>query len=207
MKIVLADLQDKLIEAWQAIGRDKDYVATHHGSIFDVQCDALVSPANSFGYMDGGLDMAISRFFGWHVQKRLQQKIQSKHHGELLVGTAEIVATDHGQIPYVISAPTMRVPMILKDTVNVYLAIRGLLLLVKYGQFEDGTAIREEVQTIALPGMGTGVGQVSPEIFVRQMKQAVEEVIEEKHEFPDSWWEAAQRHQLLYSDSFRDLQY
>jgi O-acetyl-ADP-ribose deacetylase (regulator of RNase III) len=156
--------------------------------------------------MDGGLDMAISRFFGWHVQERLQQIIQSKHHGELLVGTAEIVATDHAQIPYIISAPTMRVPMILRETVNVYLAIRGLLLLVKYGQFDDGSAIRDKVQTIALPGMGTGVGQVSPEIFARQMKQAVEEVIEEKNEFPASWWEAAKRHQLLYADSYRDLQ-
>ncbi len=201
MKIILADLEGKLIEAWQAVGSEKEYVTTHHGSILDIQCDALVSPANSFGYMDGGLDMAISRFFGGQVQERLQEKIQSKHHGELLVGVAEIVQTDHAQIPYVISAPTMRVPMILKDTVNVYLAIRGLLLLVKYGQFEDGIAIKEKVQTIALPGMGTGVGQVSPEIFVRQMKQAVEEVIEEKNEFPDSWWAAAQRHQLLYSDN------
>ena len=206
MKIVLADLQEKLIEAWQAIDHKKEYVTTYHGSIFEVECDALVSPANSFGYMDGGLDMAISSFFGWHVQDRLQQKIQSKHHGELLVGTAEIVETDHAEIPYVISAPTMRVPMILSETVNVYLAIRGLLLLVKYGQFEEGTAIREKVQTIALPGMGTGVGQVSPDIFARQMKQAVEEVIEEKNGFPTSWWEAAKRHQLLYSNNFRDLQ-
>ena len=73
--------------------------------------------------------------------------------------------------------------------------------------FEDGTAIGEKVQTIALLGMGTGVSQVSVEIFVKQMNQAVEEVVEEKYEFPKSWWNAAQRHQLLYSDSFRDLQF
>lgn len=71
MKIVLADLQGKLIEAWQTLGGKKAYVTTYHGSIFEVACDALVSPANSFGYMDGGLDMAISRFFGWHVQVRM----------------------------------------------------------------------------------------------------------------------------------------
>ena len=139
MKIVLADLQGQLIEAWQAVGSEKEYVTTYQGSIFEVECDALVSPANSFGYMDGGLDMAISQFFGWQVQERLQEKIQSKHYGELLVGTSEIVETDHAKIPYVISAPTMRIPMILKDTVNVYLAIRGLLLLVKHRQFEDSS--------------------------------------------------------------------
>lgn len=206
MKIILADLQGELIKAWQSVGSEKEYVSTYHGSIFDVECDALISPANSFGYMDGGIDMSISQFFGWHVQDRLQEKIQSKHHGELLVGMSEIVETSYKQIPYVISAPTMRIPMILKDTINVYLAIRGLLLLVKHGKFEDGTAIKDKVQVIALPGMGTGVGKISPEIFARQMKQAVEEVVEEKHRFPESWWEAADRHQLLYSDSSRDLQ-
>jgi len=45
--------------------------------------------------MDGGLDQAISEFFGWHVQDRLQAKIRERHHGELLVGQGEIVATDH----------------------------------------------------------------------------------------------------------------
>lgn len=208
MKIVLADLQNQLLEAWQKIGNDKDSVTIYHGPIFDVKCDALVSPANSFGFMDGGIDMAISQFFGWHVQERLQKIIQTKYHGELLVGQAEIVETDHNQIPYVISAPTMRVPMILKDSVNVYLAICAILKLVKYGRFEDGTVIKDKVETVALPGMGTGVGRVPPEIFVRQMKQAVEDVLEEKYVYPQSWWEAAQRHQLLYTDSddIRDLQ-
>jgi O-acetyl-ADP-ribose deacetylase (regulator of RNase III) len=207
VRIVLADLQGELLETWQKNGGDKSYVSTHHGSIFDVECDALVSPANSFGFMDGGIDMAISKFFGWHVQERLQKLIQTKHHGELLVGTAEIVTTDHPKIPYVISAPTMRVPMILKDTVNIYLAIRAVLLLVKYGKFEDGTAIADKVRVIAFPGMGTGVGQVSPEIFVWQMRKAVEDVIEEQYQFPESWWEAAQKHQLLYTNKARDLQH
>jgi O-acetyl-ADP-ribose deacetylase (regulator of RNase III) len=80
--------------------------------------------------MDEGLDLKISLFFGWHVQDRLQQIIRTKHHGELLVGTAEIVKTDHPRIPYLICAPTMRVPMIFEQTVNVYLAIRAVLILV-----------------------------------------------------------------------------
>lgn len=205
MKLILADLQGDLLEAWQNTA-GKTYVETHHGSIFNVQCDALVSPANSFGFMDGGLDTAISQFFGRHIQERLQKLIQTKHHGELLVGAAEIVETDHPKIPYMISAPTMRVPMVLKDTVNIYLAIRAVLLLLKYGKFEDGTVIVDKVKTVALSGMGTGVGQVSPKIFVKQMKTAVEEVIEEKYVFPKTWWEAAQRHQLLYTNRVVDLQ-
>ena len=157
--------------------------------------------------MDGGLDMLISEFFGWHVQERLQDVIRDKHHGELLVGLAEIVPTDNSRIPFVISAPTMRVPMILREAVNVYLATRAVILLGLHGRFLDGRAVSEDVHTIAVPGMGTGVGRVPPDTCARQMKAAVDDVLLGNSAFPSSWFEAQFKHQLLYDDSARDLQY
>lgn len=208
MKIILTDLHSKVIDAWHQVFKNDDTVEIVHGSIFDVACDAIVSPANSFGFMDGGIDMAISRHFGWHVQERVQEAIKLRHHGELLVGMADIVDTDDSQIPYVIAAPTMRVPMLLEPTnVNIYLATRAVLLLVKFGRFGDGTDIKEAVQRIAIPGMGTGVGGFSPQICAKQMKQAVYDVLKEASSFPTSWIEAQTRHQLLYGDDYRDLQY
>jgi hypothetical protein len=53
MRIILADRRGKLIDAWSRVSSDSDPVTTYQGSIFDVQSDALVSPANSFGFMDG----------------------------------------------------------------------------------------------------------------------------------------------------------
>lgn len=208
MKVILADLQLQVVDAWQQLFEEYGEVEIFHGSIFDVQCDAIVSPANSFGFMDGGIDMAISRHFGWHVQERVQEKIKSRHHGELLVGVADIVATDDPQIPFVIAAPTMRIPTILEHTsVNVYLATRAVLLLMKYGTFSNGEAISKIVQRVAIPGMGTGVGRFPPSLCAKQMKQAIDDVIIEKFTFPTSWSDAQKRHQLLYGDNFRDLQY
>jgi len=207
MDIILVDLNPDLVASWREMLGGHDRVQIVQGSIFSVDCDALVSPANSFGYMDGGLDLAISQFFGWHVQDRLQQMIREKHYGELLVGRAEIVPSDHAQIPFVISAPTMRVPMILRESVNVYLAMRALLLLVKHGKFDSGERISSQVQKIAVPGMGTGVGQVATDICAWQMKNAIDDVIKENRPFPSSWHEAQTRHQLLYSSEARDLQY
>jgi O-acetyl-ADP-ribose deacetylase (regulator of RNase III) len=207
MQIILADLQTPVIAAWNTAFATAADVRIHHGSIFEVDADALVSPANSFGFMDGGLDYLISEFFGWHVQERLQSVIRAKHHGELVVGAAEIVATDHLHIPYVISAPTMRVPMILgRDTVNIYLATRAVLLLIKFGRFADGAPIADVVKSVVFSGLGTGVGRVPPFICARQMRQAVEDV-NSASPFPESWGEAQRRHQLLYSDGFRDLQW
>jgi len=197
MNIVLADIDGGLIKAWNSIAGDNVHVSTYQGSIFEVECDALVSPANSFGFMDGSLDFAISEFFGWHVQDRLQEAIKSKHNGELLVGQVEIVPTDHASIPYVISAPTMRVPLDIRGTANPYLAIRGVLLAVKNGVFKDDTLVKDRIKTIAFPGMGTGVGQVPPNVFAKQMKQAVEDVIEERFEFPQTIWNAEKSHQEI----------
>lgn len=207
MNLIFVGPEQDVVSAWEEHFQGYAQVSVQAGSIFKVDCDALVSPANSFGYMDGGLDMLISEFFGWHVQERLQDLIRNKHHGELLVGVAEIVPTDNARIPFVISAPTMRVPMILSDTVNVYLATRAVILLVLHGRFADGRPVNEDVHTVAVPGMGTGVGRVPPNTCARQMKAAVDDVLLKNSRFPPSWHEAQIKHQLLYSDDTRDLQY
>jgi O-acetyl-ADP-ribose deacetylase (regulator of RNase III) len=161
--------------------------------------------------MDGGIDLLYTRHFGLQVQERLQALIRDRHLGELLVGAAEIVETDDPQIPFLIAAPTMRVPMILSKIVNPYLATRAALLLIEHGKFADGskrgTAVRQEVETVAFPGIGTGVGQVSPEICARQVRAAIEEVVFRQRAFPRSWSEAQEQHQLLYTSVTRDLQY
>lgn len=211
MKIILSAVETDLADAWRRFCGDLDCVEIHQGSIFDLSCDAVVSPANSFGFMDGGIDMLFSHYFGWQVQERLQNLIATKHHGELLVGTAEIVETDNLQIPFLISAPTMRVPMILRDSVNPYLAARAVFLLIQHGTFASGThqdeAIKDFVQSVAFSGLGTGVGRVGPNTCAHQMRIAIEEFVLGKHEFPDSWADAQTRHQRLYTDRIRDLQH
>lgn len=214
MEIILTARDAKLFEAWQEYCGDLDNVSVYKGSILDVSCDAVVSPANSFGFMDGGIDLIYSQFFGWQVQERLQEIIKTKHHGELLIGSAEIVETDNIKIPYLISAPTMRVPQIIKESVNPYLAARAVFLLIKYSGFDfgvlKGEKIADAVQKVAFPGLGTGVGKIDFNTCAKQVRQAIEDVLLERDSFPRSWQEAQRNHQNLYSDtikSYKDLQY
>lgn len=211
MNIILTAVAEPLAEAWRLFCGDLPFVAVHHGSIFDVECDAVVSPANSFGFMDGGIDLLYSQRFGWDVQERLQLAIRTHHHGELLVGTAEIVETKNEEIPYLIAAPTMRVPMVLRDSINPYLAARAALLLVKTGVFRQenraGEKVSDAVKTIAFPGLGTGVGRVGSATCARQVRAAIDEVLRDTEPFPKTWREAQLRHQALYTDRFKDLQY
>ena len=207
MNIKLIGINPKLTQAWRKVFENIKEVSVHDGSIFDFPSDAIVSPANSYGYMNGGIDFAISKHLGWHIEKRLQEKIRQKYYGELLIGQAEIVDTEHKDFPYLISAPTMRHPMTILRTPNIYLAMRAILLLWKYGIFENGKEIKDSVDSIAIPGLGTGVGQVPPMACARQMRIAWEDVMNEKHTSVDSWKEMGENFAFFYTDDLRDLKY
>ncbi len=206
LTIVLTAIHDDLEAAWRSVCGDLPNVEIHRGDIFATAADAVVSPANSFGFMDGGIDAIYTRVFGRGVQTRLQARIRERHFGELLVGAADIVETGHASIPYVIAAPTMRVPMILRDTVNAYLAARAVLILIAAGRFDDGAPIRARVRRVAFPGLGTGVGQVPAELCARQVRAAIEDITLGQRRFPETWHDAQTRHQRLFRDRVWDLQ-
>lgn len=206
MHLVLTAVDQALTQAWQQFCGDLPFVEIHQGSILEASCDAVVSPANSFGFMDGGIDGVYRRFFGPGIQERVQRMIHERHNGELVVGAADFVETGHAEIPYLIVAPTMRVPMALTDSVNPYLAARATLLLVQNGCFPDGQPLRERIRRIGFPGLGTGVGQVSPAVCAHQVRTAIEDVVLGNWTPPRSWAEASERHQLLYTDRPRRLQ-
>lgn len=211
MKLILTAVEKSLADAWQKFCGDLDFVTVHHGSILDVECDAVVSPANSFGFMDGGIDAIYLNHFGYDIQTRVRQQIFEHHYGELVVGEADAVETGDRSIPFLIVAPTMRVPMILHETVNPYLAARAIFNLVKYKNFLSGSfknqPIAEHIKTVALPGLGMGVGRVGFNTCAHQVRAAIDDVLLEKYTMPQSWAEASERHQLLYTNNLKRLQY
>ena len=142
--------------------------------ILEGRCDALVSPANSFGYMDGGIDLAYRRYFGLDIQSRVQAKIGSEFHGELPVGQAMVVPTEHATVPYLVLAPTMRIPDKIGDTVNVYLAFRAALLAVLAHNYGSKTSIA----ALRVPALGTGIGAMPLARAAHQMHAAYVSVFE-----------------------------
>ena len=130
--------------------------------------DCLVSPANSFGMMDGGMDAAITAFFGLQLMERVQQRILDDYLGEQSVGTSFIIATGNPQYPFLAHTPTMRVPMQIIGTDIPYMAMWAMLLAVR--QY-NRTAI-DRIVKIACPGLGTGIGRFPPTEAARQMALA-----------------------------------
>lgn len=170
MQYLLIDKNPKMVEAWKMFFQDEDNVKVLQGDLTNVSCDAIVSPANSFGFMDGGVDYAISERLGWDLQEKLQTKIKNLPERELLVGKALVLETGDEIIPYLISAPTMRVPMNfnIPTSINAYLAMKATLI----------EAIKHKhIEYIAIPGFCTGIGKMSYEISARQMYFAFCEIV------------------------------
>jgi O-acetyl-ADP-ribose deacetylase (regulator of RNase III) len=149
--------------------------------------------------------------FGAEIEARVRRQISEQHCGELLVGQADIVETYNTNIPFLIAAPTMRVPMILTDTVNPYLAARAVFRLWQEGVFVSGAFAGEKiathVQTIAMPGLGTGVGRVGANTCANQVRKAIDDILLKGYTMPKSWAEASESHQLLYTSKLKRLQY
>ena len=188
--IILGAKDPDLIDAWEMEFSGLDKVTVRGGNLLLVRADALVSPANSFGFMDGGFDWSISELFSWKIQGIVQKAIREKHGGELLVGAAEVVATAHEQFPYLICAPTMRVPHPIPETVNAFLAMRAILRAVEEFNKPD-----LKIRSIAIPGLGTGIGRIPPYRCARQMRAGYDEVYGKKSNHFASLNEAIKRHQ------------
>lgn len=193
LRLLLRDIKTDLVEAWEEAFGAVPEVEISEGDIFQRTADAIVSPANSFGFMDGGIDLAYSRHFGWELQARLQVRIRKDFGGELPVGVAAIVETDHPDIPFMVSAPTMRVPMVVDETVNAYLAFRAALLAVQAHNATGGA----KIASILCPGMGTAVGRMRSETCARQMRAAYDTVLGGLDAFPSRLGEARDLHFAL----------
>lgn len=169
----LRDISKDVTTAWNLAFADVPQVHVTCGNILEQRADAIVSPANSFGYMDGGIDVALVGRFGTSLETALRARINEKHFGELPVGQAILLPTTDADIPFLIAAPTMRVPGDISGTVNVYLAFRAALIAALAWNDGSDTAIR----TLLVPGMGTGIGQVPPQRAARQMRFAYDTVL------------------------------
>ena len=188
LRWVLVCRNRELSRAWRAHFATVPEVEIVEGDITTFECDAIVSPANSFGFMDGGLDDKLTRRFGLALQERVQAEIARRPLRELLVGEALVVPTGCGQTPWLIVAPTMRVPMRLRQSVSAYLAMKAILCAA--------ISHREAppIQRIAVPGLGTGVGRLDFETCARQMHAAYSEIVMGTPSYPKDFAEAQHRH-------------
>lgn len=130
--------------------------------------DCFVTAGNAFGIMTAGIDAAVVGRFGPGLMDRIQFRIMDQYLGEQPVGTAFVHPTGDPDYPFVVHAPTMRVPGSIEGTDKVYAATWAALLAVHaHNQTGD-----RRIEVVAFPAMGAGFGGVPYAEVARQMAVA-----------------------------------
>lgn len=194
--IVFFDRDSAFVDACRKYFHDVESASFWVGDIRSAEqkpglINSLVSPANSFGFMDGGIDKVYLEMVGLNFQNTLQNAIRSRPGREVLVGQCVALSTENERFPVILSAPTMRVPMRLpEDTINPYLAA-----LAVFNERQPGEALW-------IPGMGTGCGGVCPDDSARQIRAAYD-TWNDSPPYPVSVGECHSRHRNIVLGSKR----
>ncbi len=126
LRVSLFDRNPDVARALADAFHDLGGVEVLEGDLLGLESDAIVSPANSFGYMDGGIDKRIDQSFDGKAQGAVLSLITERLYGELPVGSAAVIGMATGRFPFLVVSPTMRVPGDdLGGTINAYLAMRA----------------------------------------------------------------------------------
>ncbi|GBE81763.1 macro domain-like protein [Sparassis crispa] len=158
-----------------------------------LRCDCIVSPANSFGIMDGGFDLELSRYLKgtgdmWSLTNHCQAYIRETWHGFVPPGSCTLVPlpddvagpNNAWHIRVVAMVPTMRTPEDVSWHQDIiYSCMWSLLVQLEHWNKTAHENGREKIESVLMTGLGTGQGGISSEKCAQQMILAVKHFHEE----------------------------
>lgn len=181
-------------------------ISTIHESLRNLpgenQFDLIVSPANSYGILDGGFDDAISRTFclPQHHYRALtdaaQRKLYDKWRGFAPPGSCTLVPmpielqkTNRWRCRYLALCPTMRVPSIATwNREVVYESVWSLMCEIDQWNYTTGSdsPAHDRINRILTTPLATGTGGVDSDTWARQFVLALKH-FSDALEKPQRW--------------------
>jgi O-acetyl-ADP-ribose deacetylase (regulator of RNase III) len=166
IRVVLSDVNAKVVQAWMSAFADTPEVEIAKGSILNQQVDAWVTPTNSHASMNGGVDAVIKHHLGAGIQLRVQQAVRTSFGALLPIGSAVCVPSGAANPRFLISTPTMEQSVEnVRETLNVALACAAAFQAIhRQNSREPGS-----ISSVALVGMGAATGKVPPQVCANLM--------------------------------------
>jgi O-acetyl-ADP-ribose deacetylase (regulator of RNase III) len=133
---------------------------------------AFISPANSFGFMDGGIDNVLRNMFPGcepKIKSRIRELNQRTNLGRpyLRIGSAHWLGVSTNTV--LVSAPTMFLPHDVSKTDNAYWAMMAILMISERIPASYG------IHTLVIPSLCCGWGGMRGEVSIRQMVDAYDD--------------------------------
>lgn len=164
LQVAIVDINENLITLAKRDVPELPAITFTAGNALAQKADAVVTPANSFGFMDSGMDAAVVARFGDVIASIVRDRIASYPFGEVLVGQAFMVSTGDADIPNLIFAPTVRAPKPITHPADVLLAARAAVKL----------AVDAGLSRIVMPCMGAGGGRLTPNASFAAMTAGIQ---------------------------------
>ncbi|PPQ95046.1 hypothetical protein CVT25_000614 [Psilocybe cyanescens] len=216
LQFILIDRSGLLVQEWthafsehisDPTIRAKFTMLTMRGTLSDLgQFDCIVSPANSYGRLDGGFDQAISEALSPSsplLPTHLAQKtLYSRYKGYAPPGTCTLVplagtacspSNNPHACAYIALCPTMRVPEDVRWNREIVYNLMWALLVelerhnraVAANSIGDGTSSDKgasgeitAIRKVLMTGFGTGAGNISAARCAQQMALAVKHFVD-----------------------------
>lgn len=202
--IYLVDINKKLCKEWEEelkfIQLNKNKNNDIKFSIYNLKLkeylkkyksDSIVSPANSFGIMDGGFDYYISEYYGGTKKfiPFIRKSLDDEFCGIQNVGTSFIIDLieylyenklnneyNKHYPRYLIHTPTMRTPnLIKKETDTILCSLR------KHNKKNENN-----INSVIITGLGTGAGGINEKYCAQQMTLAFKHFIDSPYNVVNS---------------------
>ncbi|KAI6017964.1 hypothetical protein PISMIDRAFT_104116 [Pisolithus microcarpus 441] len=154
-----------------------------------VTFDCVVSPANSYGIMDGGFDYYLSVAFSprkdvYALTRLVQAAIRDRYYGFAPPGSCILVPglwPNDFSCKVIAVCPTMRYPEELKWHKDIVYNTMWSLL-VQLETWNKNADDEKKIKKVLMTGLGTGVGKISPAVCARQMALAVKHFLHARSE-------------------------
>jgi len=161
MNIYLLDRNEEMINAWVRVFQFEPDVEIYHDDFkhfMDThpEIDGIVSPANSFGLMDGGYDKAIIDYLGENAQTHVLNMLDIYFTGYQVVGTAAAIPFGKYRL---IHTPTMRTPESIIDDRVIFDCMLSCLKMAE----------NCKVKNLVIPAFGGCTGKVNKKAIAEYM--------------------------------------
>lgn len=196
--IYLISFNDEWLEAARDLFKEIPGFVIEHKDIrsIDRKDTCFVSPANSLGFMDGGIDFPLSRHVLPGIERKVKQRIKDLGletrlgRPYLPIGSVIIVPHDTDDASLIVT-PTMFLPHNVQGTKNPYWSYYAALTM-----WEKWCKQNKKQYNLVLTSHCCGCGQVPGQEAATQLKQAYDDCMKKSGEKPVQEFQDG----LLYSN-------
>lgn len=157
------------------------FVSAEKGDIRDIPIEnhCFVSPANSLGFMDGGIDLVLSREIMPGIERKVKKCIQDlgiiSSMGRPYLPIGSVISVPHDLNTFLIVTPTMFLPHDVRGTENAYWSFYAALKMWRKLCIQKNKKFN-----LVVTSHCCGTGKMSGEESALQMKRAYDDFIHEK---------------------------